>query len=63
MPAARARGAQAYCENAAKCAGFTIDRVPEEPTSQLFVRFKSSPAVSYDARFASYTKDHVKSEL
>jgi hypothetical protein len=61
--ASRALAAQAYCEGAAKCAGFTIDKIPAEPTSQLFVRFKSSPVVSYDQHFASYTKDHVKSEL
>lgn len=55
--------AKMYCDANAKCAGFTADKQPAEPSMEMFVRFKSSPVVSYDANFASYVKDAIKSEL
>lgn len=58
-----AENAKKYCDANAKCAGFTVDKQPAEPTMEMFVRFKSSPVVSYDQSFGSYVKDTVKSEL
>jgi hypothetical protein len=55
--------AKLYCDANSKCAGFTVDKTPAEPTMELFVRFKSNPIVSYDQNYASYVKDNVKSEL
>jgi len=55
--------AKMYCDVNTKCAGFTIDKEPQETTNELFIRFKSNPQVSYDPNFASYVKDNVKSEL
>lgn len=55
--------ARAYCDGSARCAGFTVDKEPSEPTMELFCRFRSSPAVSFDAAFFSYVKDAAKAEL